>query len=440
MSDTRLFNTDFFLTDKDGNILDPYDPNAISYIPERLPLGKNLRTDNFITEIRGYIALFSNDIRISEPIAFRVYKRFYLYAPEKARLFFRLHDYDCSINSICTENSAICINAKMKLSVVVCSVAQANIIIPAIESETGDPNDFEINKVCVNADIVFDKCLFTNEMNIAYKEDIYKAEVYQYNALSDGSRKIYTDEDESIKYDNRGIPDPKNVSFFNLYINGIIQPSENYYVEKGMLVLKTEDVPQRNAPIVLNFVTLKNKNGTVLPAEVYHYNAISDGLKRVYTNEDELRSYGNKGIIDPEQVSIINLYINGVLQPTVNYAVKKGLLTLLTTDIPHKGVFVTLEFISIKEADGRVLKARTYTYQTFAHESNIYTNNDEIKMYGTKGIPDPENASCCSLFINAVIQPPDSYSVREGLLAINTTAPPLRGSPVSLQFITVSSL
>lgn len=61
----------------------------------------------------------------------------------------------------------------------------------------------------------------------------------------------------------------------------------------------------------------------ILPAEVYHYNAISDGMKKEFTSADELQSYGSNGIADPKQVSLINLYINGVLQPAVNYTVKK---------------------------------------------------------------------------------------------------------------------
>ncbi|NMA67036.1 MAG: DUF4183 domain-containing protein [Clostridiaceae bacterium] len=65
---------------------------------------------------------------------------------------------------------------------------------------------------------------------------------------------------------------------------------------------------------------------------------------------------------------------------------------------------------------------------------------DEIKMYGNQGILDPTNTSYYNLFINAVIQPPANYTVQEGLLTLNSEVPPLKGSPISLQFISLLSL
>ncbi|HHY91517.1 MAG TPA: DUF4183 domain-containing protein [Clostridiales bacterium] len=60
-------------------------------------------------------------------------------------------------------------------------------------------------------------------------------------------------------------------------------------------------------------------------------------------------------------------------------------------------------------------------------------------MYGNQGILDPQKASYHNLFINAVIQPSKNYSVQEGLLTLNTKDLPLKGSPISLQYITVYS-
>lgn len=162
-------------------------------------------------------------------------------------------------------------------------------------------------------------------------------------------------------------------------------------------------------------------------------------MKKEFTDEDELSCYGNKGILDPEQVSFINLYVNGVLQPVINYKVEKGLLILLTSDVPPKGAPITLEFITLRDFNGRILKARSYTYNAFANEKNTYTNEDEIKIYGDKGILNPKKASYHNLFINAVLQPPRNYTVYQGLLTLNTEDLPLKKSPVSLQFITVSS-
>lgn len=85
----------------------------------------------------------------------------------------------------------------------------------------------------------------------------------------------------------------------------------------------------------------------VSKAETYHYNALSDGVKSIYTNEDELKEYGDKGILAPEMVSIINLFVNGVIQPPNVYVVEKGYLYLKTIDVPQKNTPITLQFITI---------------------------------------------------------------------------------------------
>ena len=82
--------------------------------------------------------------------------------------------------------------------------------------------------------------------------------------------------------------------------------------------------------------------------DTYEYNAISDGNKTVYTNEDELKEYGDRGILNPNDVSFINLFINGVLQPKVLYEVQEGMLLLKSTDVPPKGAPITLQFVTIK--------------------------------------------------------------------------------------------
>ncbi|QAV26182.1 hypothetical protein BTDUT50_05685 [Neobacillus thermocopriae] len=86
----------------------------------------------------------------------------------------------------------------------------------------------------------------------------------------------------------------------------------------------------------------------VLQVDTYQYNAISDGIKTVYTNADELVEYGNKGILDPTKVSFINLFINGVLQPKNLYEVQEGMLTLKSADTPIAGAPIILQFITIK--------------------------------------------------------------------------------------------
>lgn len=450
MSDTGLSKIKCHLTDKYGNILNPYMPNAIKYVnmtpvsnfnqkKVQLPSGKILDMNKFIVLIQGYISFFEEKKRISRPFLFRTYRTFYLYAPEGTKVCFRTHDFKCYVDDICSNNNLLSNKIQIMLDTVVHSEGQVDLVVPVIDMSSESEGNYEIRKECIRVTKIFHQRILKNLINITYKEKVIKAEVYQYNALSDGIKKVYTNEDELIKYGNRGILDPKKVSYFSLYINGVLQPRVNYDIKKGQLTLKTEDVPLKNAPITINFVTFKDKNGTILPAEVYLYNTISNGMKKEFTDEDELSCYGNKGILDPEQVSFINLYVNGVLQPVINYKVEKGLLILLTSDVPPKGAPITLEFITLRDFNGRILKARSYTYNAFANEKNTYTNEDEIKIYGDKGILNPKKASYHNLFINAVLQPPRNYTVYQGLLTLNTEDLPLKKSPVSLQFITVSS-
>jgi len=93
-----------------------------------------------------------------------------------------------------------------------------------------------------------------------------------------------------------------------------------------------------------------NYEENLLKADVYQYNALSNGKKRIFTNEDELTQYGNRGILDPTKVSYFNLFINGALQPKINYEIKKGLLTLKTPDIPLDGVYIIIVFVTFADS------------------------------------------------------------------------------------------
>ena len=71
-----------FLTDENGNILNPYKTNAISYTCI-IPRSNNVRKQNqtnhgekldrvkLVVMVKGYISLFMDGKRISEPISLR---------------------------------------------------------------------------------------------------------------------------------------------------------------------------------------------------------------------------------------------------------------------------------------------------------------------------------------------------------------------------------
>lgn len=182
-----------------------------------------------------------------------------------------------------------------------------------------------------------------------------------------------------------------------------------------------------------------NENNAVLNAENYQYNTVSDGIKTEFTNDDELIEYGNNGIPNPNEVSFMNLYINGVLQPEANYIVDTGLLTLITEEIPNNGVPIVLEYLKIKDENNQLLKAETYQYNTLANGLDIYTNADELTMYGNRGILNPQQVSFVNLFVNGAIQPKINYIVQEGILMLKSEDMPIEGAPISIQFISLIS-
>jgi hypothetical protein len=86
---------------------------------------------------------------------------------------------------------------------------------------------------------------------------------------------------------------------------------------------------------------------SILKADTLQYVALSDGIKRMYTNQDGLSGYGNTNILDPASVSYVNLFINAMLQPPSLYKVQEGILVLTSQDIPKQGVPIILQFIMI---------------------------------------------------------------------------------------------
>ncbi|MGO4886879.1 DUF4183 domain-containing protein [Anaerobacillus sp. MEB173] len=115
-------------------------------------------------------------------------------------------------------------------------------------------------KHIISARQIYDwKTLITQDrIKVPIRQDkkVSEVDTYQYNALSDGVSSIYTNQNELKEYGERGILDPKTVSYINLFINGVLQPPNTYEVKEGYLRLKTNDIPQRNTPIILQFITI----------------------------------------------------------------------------------------------------------------------------------------------------------------------------------------
>ncbi|MGG1658838.1 DUF4183 domain-containing protein [Brevibacillus sp. NRS-1366] len=83
----------------------------------------------------------------------------------------------------------------------------------------------------------------------------------------------------------------------------------------------------------------------LLKTDTFQYTALSDGIKIVYTNSDAVLPFSTSGILDPNGVSVVNLFINGILQSPNLYVVQPGVLIL--SDVPVLGVPLILQFIKI---------------------------------------------------------------------------------------------
>lgn len=96
-------------------------------------------------------------------------------------------------------------------------------------------------------------------------------------------------------------------------------------------------------------VDKREKISFKIPEKVkaFEYYTVSDGRKKVFTNNDALRDYGEQKIQDTENVSFYNLFVNGVLQPSATYKIEDEKLILTTDDIPIKGSPIILQMISI---------------------------------------------------------------------------------------------
>jgi hypothetical protein len=101
-----------------------------------------------------------------------------------------------------------------------------------------------------------------------------------------------------------------------------------------------------NLNIKVTFQCKCQCKNNIIQADTYQYYTLSDGIKSVYNNEDELKEYGNRGILDPAATSYINLFINGILQPQNQYRVEPGELILTSSDLPEKGCPIILQFVT----------------------------------------------------------------------------------------------
>ncbi|WP_283610644.1 DUF4183 domain-containing protein [Faecalispora anaeroviscerum] len=425
------------LTDQDGNLVSPYEPDSIQYTvlatPEHFGAGGRYSvTHNLQVAITGYIVIYSNGEKISAPIPFCMIETLCRPVPKGSCFNFQVKGFHCWADPVWCEENSTMERIKLLISVetLAYTKATASLLVPQVDSDL-----HVIDCVYIQTNQISDGVRFRSGGCICYKNYALKADISQYNAISDGVKRTYLNSDELTQYGHQGILSPLEVSYYNVFVNAVLQPKANYILKEGELTFITEDVPSKDQAVMILFNTLKAPDGERMEVTDWQYNVVSDGVKKIYTNDDELKEYGDHGIPSPSEVSYFNLYINGVLQPQVNYKVKRGILELTTTDAPTKGSPIILESIAIRDPAGQLFHMEAYAYNAQSNGGNLYTNQDEIQMYGNQGISGPDESFYQSLFVNGVLQPDVNYMAQNGYLILETEDSPTIGAPISLQSV-----
>ena len=429
------------LTDEKGNTLCPYDDHSIIYNEFKNRQQKEVKyarddsTEKNMASfsIEGYITVFADKRNISHPIPFCIIQDIAICAPKSSALNFTVNHFNCCAVPVYAEGTGAVSQMKISVSIetLVHCEATENLVVPQLNSVHN-----VLNAVCILANRIFDSVVCHSKTHLLCPFHLLKTEVYQYNAVSDGEKKIYTNEDELKQYGTKGILSPNDVSYYNLFVNGVLQSKANYKITQGRLELLSTDIPQKGQPIIIEFITF-DKEQKAVQVKNYHYNTVSRGLQSIFTNKDEIGNSDGKGIPEPNDISYYNLYINGALQPKINYIIEKGVLVLIAADLPQEGSMIILESVMITDAENQLLKAEIYQYNIRSNGHKIYTNKDELLKYGKKGILAPEQSSYLNLFVNGVVQPRVNYEVKEDCLLLKSQDSPLYGVPITLQFVYV---
>ncbi|QUH27045.1 DUF4183 domain-containing protein [Serpentinicella alkaliphila] len=335
------------------------------------------------------------------------------------------------------------LKASVGIAILIQVVSTVQMTIPAFKSITEPPlaeeykvsikyNEFKSSRLkefTCTCDSIFGNLSIQKNI-ISGPIEIYAGEIYSWKV--------------EIRVTNNGYgPVGRIVVTDTLYLddlNSITIESVSHgdaYIENNKLNWKIGTLYSVSTAILTFQVTgLFNSKTPELSIEHLHYNTVSDGETFEFTSDDELIEYGSNGIIDPSQSTLQNLYINGVLQPVSNYKINLGILILTTDDIPISGVPITLESFIIKDHNNNLLKAVTYQYNTYATNKKIYCDDDEILVYGEKGILDPNESTYINLYINGILQPKLNYVIEKGKLTINANLPVVN-SPIYIQFVSI---
>ena len=290
-------------------ILDP-EPGTVSYrvISQRTVREDNLPETEIFVQLTGHIRLISQYFS-SPPIPFRVSGFFNLLTPRGSDIHYALKAFRCK-----AKIKQRRYRVDLSIDSLSWSSAPADLVVPAqsLSSETFPSKPGPFQATCLRVERVFDMICFRAKAVVSVETCLLYARVYQYSALARDGQWVFTDGDELTQYGNRGILDPQQVSFQQLFINGVLQPSINYVLEKGKLTLTTQDPPLTGAPVILRYFALTDSNGDVIKAETAQYLPWPRG-KGSIPMPISFWNYNSRHSESPGSIHI-NLYINGALR------------------------------------------------------------------------------------------------------------------------------
>ncbi|MFV0517418.1 MAG: DUF4183 domain-containing protein [Aminipila sp.] len=431
------------LTDKNGTILNPISPGAITYTqqkntllnsPSKYTSSKSCNEYHFHRVsvcIQGYVSLFFQGKTFSPPIEFCITRELLLPEGKNTLQYFWTTNFCCHIIPIYFGNKKVIEKAKIFIDICSSVMSCHNILLklpPTNQPVTESMAEY------IYAEKVIRMAEFESDTVVEYNR-ILNADTHFYVARANGIKNEYKNEDALPEYLSGNILALEDISYCHLFVNGVLQPKCNYDIQEGILRFNTLDVPPDNSFIVIKFVTFKDDLGNVFPAETYYYVARSNGTQRLFTNADSIPIYTNNGIPSLSAVSFHSFYINGVLQPKINYEIHDGEIEILSQDVPNNGVLLMLESIILKNTNNMLIPAEIEQYNAYSSGNKVYTNFNEIPMYGTVGISDPENTSYQHLLVNGLIQPPINYSVQQGVITLDTLTAPIENAPLILQSV-----
>ncbi len=333
-----------FFSDACGNNLCPYVSGNISYTelssPEnRAQAPQMLAGDRLICEtqtavlIKGYVTVAHETEGYKETVSFNTIATIHLPFIPEGDLTFATKYFSCRLQPAKSNVRSTYLRIFVDIETYVCDDAcetGANSTVAFLENSSSQ-------RKCVT---------FQTGITVLCRRPAMQADVHQYNAIAQEQQRVFTDEDELTEYGSRGIPSPSDISFCKVYVNGLLQPPANYDIQRGGLRLKTEDFPSKGAVVSVYSSRLKNSRNYKYNAFTSYYVAVSDGVKTTYTDKDALTEYGDNGIPSPCEVSFVNLYVNGVLQPAPIYSLEKGFMELV--EAPKAGQYIILESVIVR--------------------------------------------------------------------------------------------